>query len=534
MEIISSFLNTQPFIALFLVIGVGYLVGKIQISGFSLGIGAILFVGLAVGAVAPESVPPSLLGLVGLILFLYGIGIQYGKHFFAGLASSLGIKANILAATAVLAGFGASLVVAKYLGFSHDYAAGMFAGTLTSTPSLQAALVAAGNMDPAVGYATAYPFGVFGPILFFYLTHRLLRPKVEVKRPARLVTAEITVDEANLEGQDVAQVLENAPEGVELLLVRRQEINFLPAPDFVFRKKDVLLVAGLPEDINKLQLQPAENAISDRRHLDYVRVFVSKAKYVGTPLADIVLPENCSAKIVHIRRGDIDLMPGPELIIEYGDQLGVLVDPAKRETIAAFFGDSIQAESSFCFISLSIGMLAGALIGLIPLPVPGLGSVKFGTAGGVLIMSLILGYYGRLGPLNWNMPVVANLILRNFGLTLFLAGVGMSSGAPFIKNFGGVGLSLLIGGILVVALVVLFIILVGYYILRINFDDLLGIAAGATGNPAILSYANELTPTGKPDIGYAMIFPGVGTILKIILVQIMVALANNGGIPPVG
>jgi len=534
MEVIGSFLNSQPFIALFLVIGIGYLAGKVQISGFSLGIGAILFVGLAVGAIAPKAAPPSLLGLVGLILFLYGIGIQYGKHFFAGLVSSLGIKANILAATAVLVGFGLTLAIARYLGFSNDFASGMFAGTLTSTSTLQAALDASGNMDPAVGYATAYPLGVFGPILFFYLTHRLLRPKVEIKPLARLVTAELAVEDYDLAGQDVAHVLEKAPEGVELVLVRRREMNILPESDFVLQKEDMLLLAGLPEHLNQLQLRSTREAHSDRRHLDYVRVFVSNPKFIGVPLVDIALPEDCSAKIVQIRRGDIDLIPKPDLIVEYGDQLGVMVDPAQREAISAFFGDSIHAESSFCFISLSVGMVAGALIGLIPLPVPGVGSVKFGIAGGVLIMSLILGYFGRLGPLNWNMPVVANAILRNFGLTLFLAGVGMSSGDPFVQNIGGVGLSLLLSGIVVVSVVVLFVILVGYYVLRMNFDDLLGIAAGATGNPAILSYANELTPTGKPDIGYAMIFPGVGTILKIILVQIMVALANNGGIPPVG
>ena len=317
-------------------------------------------------------------------------------------------------------------------------------------------------------------------------------------------------------------------------MIRRQGMNILPEPDLVLQPADVLLLAGLPEHLNQFKLQPSREILSDRRHMDYVRVFVSKAQFIGQPLSNIALPENFSARIVQIRRGDIDLIPRPDLVIEYGDQLGVIVDPANRAAISTFFGDSIHAESSFCFISLSLGMVAGALIGLIPLPVPGVGSVKLGVPGGVLVVSLILGYFGRLGPFNWNMPVVANTILRNFGLTLFLAGVGMSSGDPFIKNIGGVGLSLLLGGMVVLSVVVLFVILVGYYVLRMNFDDLLGIAAGATGNPAILSYANELTPTGKPDIGYAMIFPGVGTIVKIILVQIMVALAGNGGIPPVG
>lgn len=141
-ENIAYFLDSQPFITLFLVIGIGYAVGKINVGGFSLGIGAVLFVGLAFGAIAPNATPPGLLGLLGLmglVLFLYGIGIQYGRHFFSGLASSFGIKVNLLAAIAVLAGFGTAVLLSQTMHFSTDFAAGMFAGSLTSTASLQAA-----------------------------------------------------------------------------------------------------------------------------------------------------------------------------------------------------------------------------------------------------------------------------------------------------------------------------------------------------------------------------------------------------------
>ncbi len=527
MEIIGTFLNSQPFIALFLVIGLGYAVGKISISGFSLGIGAVLFVGLGIGIIAPKSAPPGLLGTIGLILFLYGIGIQHGKNFFKGLTSPLGIKANLLAAIAVLVGFGATFLLAKALGFSHDFAAGMFAGSLTSTATLQAALGVAGTMNPSVGYATAYPFGVFGPILFFYLTHKWFKPKVEVPPPSRMVTAEIQAGSYQFGGKSVSQVTDNAPKDLDLLLIRRDGVNILPEPNFIFKDDDVLLIAGVPESIGSLKSNSPEVVRSDRSNFDYIRVFVSKAGFVGKKLKDIAMPKGTSARIIQIRRGDIDLITRPDLIIEYGDQLGVLVEPEKRSELSHFFGDSIQAESSFSFVSLGLGLVVGALVGLIPIPIPGVGVVKFGLAGGVLIMSLVFGYFGRLGPFNWNMPIVANVILRNLGLTLFLASVGISSGAPFVSNLAGVGLSLLLGGVVVVSSVVLTIILVGYFILGMKYDDLLGIASGATGNPAILAYASQLTPTGRPDIWYAMIFPGVGTIMKIILVQIMFALSSS-------
>lgn len=531
MESIGAFLDAQPFITLFLVIGLGYAVGQINIAGFSLGIGAVLFVGLGIGAIAPRAAPPGLLGTVGLVLFLYGIGIQYGRDFFKGLASPLGLKANLLAAVAVIAGCVVSVLVAHGMGFGLDFAAGMFAGSMTSTATLQAALEAAGNKNPAVGYAIAYPFGVFGPILCFYLAKLVLRPNIEVPLPKRLVVAEVRAGDRGLTGRTVAELLERMPEGIDLLAVRRDGMNILPEPTLALRADDLLAIAGFPEVLDQLQLGAAEEVRGDRHHLDYVRVFVSKPSLVGMRLGDLPLPEGVAVKIVQIRRGDIDLLPRPDLRIEQGDQLGVLIEPAQRANVSRFFGDSIKAETEFSFVSLGLGLVLGGLVGLIPIPVPGIGSVKLGIAGGPLVVSLALGYYGCLGPFNWRMPMVANIVLRNFGLTLFLAAVGLSSGAPFAQHIGGAGLNLLLAGVFVLLTVVLIVLLVGYFILRMRFDEVLGFASGATGNPAILAYANQLAPTGKPDIGYAMIFPGVGTILKIIAVQVMLALASSA-VPP--
>jgi putative transport protein len=287
MEAIVLLLNSQPFITLFLVIGIGYAVGRISIGGFSLGIGAVLFVGLAFGAFAPEAAPPALLGLIGLIMFLYGIGIQYGKHFFAGLASSFGIKANLLSAAAVITGCAVALVLGRFMGFSSDFGAGMFAGSMTSTASLQAAIDAASSQDPAVGYAISYPFGVFGPMLFFYLTFQMFKPKVAAPSPKRLVTGELRAGDRGLVGKTVAQLLEKAPEGLKLLLIKRDGVNMLPEGDLVLQNDDLLSIAGFPETIGEINLDSSENVRSDRRHLDYVRVFVSKEKFVGKKLSEL-------------------------------------------------------------------------------------------------------------------------------------------------------------------------------------------------------------------------------------------------------
>lgn len=531
MESIGHFLDSQPFIALFLVIGLGYAAGRINIAGFSLGIGAVLFVGLAVGAIAPKAAPPGLLGLIGLVLFLYGIGIQYGKDFFAGLVSPLGIKANLLALVAVVVGCAVAIVMADFMGFGIDFAAGIFAGSMTSTASLQAAIAAADNTDPAVGYAMAYPFGVFGPILCFYLAKILFRPKIEQPTPRRLVVAEARAGDRGLTGVTIAELLGRVPKGIELLMVRRAGMNMLPDPSLELQADDILSVAGFPDDVAELKLGDSEDARADRTKLDYVRVFASKPGLVGSKLKDLPQPEGFQARVMQVRRGDVDLIPSPDLVIEYGDQIGVLVEPAARDKVGHFFGDSIKAESEFDFISFGLGLVLGGLVGLIPIPIPGVGSVTLGLAGGPLVVALVLGYFGRVGPFNWNMPVVANVLLRNFGLTLFLAGVGMSSGSAFVQNLGAGGLSYILAGMLVLLTVVLVVMVVGYFVLRMKFDDVLGIASGSTGNPAILAYANQLAPTGRPDIGYAMIFPGVGTIVKVIAVQVMIAMASTG-VPP--
>jgi putative transport protein len=531
MDSIGSFLNAQPFIALFLVISLGYAVGKINIAGLSLGSGAVLFVGLAVGAIAPKAAPPGLIITIGLAMFVYGLGLRYGKEFFKGLASPFGIKANLLGACAVLAGGAVAVLGAKLMGMELDFAAGMFSGATACTPAMQAAMDAAGTPNPAISYAIVYPFSIIGPILCFYLFNLLLKPKIDIPAPSRLVVAEARVDERGLSGLTVAELLQRIPEGVHLLQVRRSGMNMIPEPTIILEPADVISVEGFPEAISNLELGSTEEARSDRSQLDYVRCFVSKMQFVGTKLSELEMPKGLSAKIVHVRRGDVDVLPSPELTIEYGDQVIVMVESSGRDAISKYFGDSITAQSEYCFVSLGLGFVLSALLAAVPIPIPGVGSVSLGMAGGPLVVGLILGYFGRLGPFNWSLPTVANNVLQGFGISLFLAGVGLGSGAPFAQNIAK-GIPFIITGMFVLMTVVVFILVVGYYLLKMNFDDLLGIVSGAFGNPAILGYANQLAPTGRPSIVYGMVIPGVGLVLKVIIAQVIVALAS--GAAPVG
>src|SRR5829696_161983 len=203
LDIVRTLLEASPLLALFLAIATGYAIGQISIAGVSFGAGAVLFTGLIIGAIAPKAAPPGLVGTLGLIMFVYGVGIQYGPQFFASLRGP-GFRYISLATVAVLASLGVSLLVAGPLGISLATAAGLFAGAGTSTPTLQAALAAAGNQDPAIGYSVSYPFGVIGPIVLMTIMAGLVRPTF--KAPSQNVrVAELTL-ESNCEDRTVEDI----------------------------------------------------------------------------------------------------------------------------------------------------------------------------------------------------------------------------------------------------------------------------------------------------------------------------------------
>jgi putative transport protein len=311
--------------------------------------------------------------------------------------------------------------------------------------------------------------------------------------------------------------------------VRTGQVNRIPAPEVVLGANDVLLLASKDkaalEEARTMLGEHAPGAlVEDRSNIDYVRVFASKRNVVGLRLSDLTLPDGMHATIVQVRRGDADLLATPDLILEFGDRVGLFANRKHFPGIRKFFGDSIKGTTEFSYISTGIGMVLGVILGVLPVPVPGLGTISLGLAGGPLIIALILGKLGRTGGLTWTMPLSANLTLRNFGLTVFLAQVGMSSGPKFVATVQQTGFTMLFIGVLIVFVLVLATLLIGHYLMRIPFDDLLGITAGVTGNPAILAHAARSVPTDRPDIGYAMIFPGA-TIVKIIIVQLLVTLA---------
>jgi putative transport protein len=512
--------------ALFLTIAIGYLVGEINIKGLSLGVGAVLFVALAMGWFAPKAVPAPMVGTLGLGLFLYAVGIQYGKQFVLGLTSAAGRKANVLALIGVLMAGAVSLLIAKVMDLNLGYALGLFAGSGTSTPTLQAAIATLGNDDPAVGYSVSYPFGVAGPILFLYVAFMILKPKVDTTPASGMEILEIALRNQDHVGRSLGEVMSGLPPQVRISALRTGHHNQPAAHGHIVAENDVVLVAApdkeMLEQASRHLGEPASGRVlKDRSDLDYLRVFASKPRVVGRPISDLVLPGNKAVVIAQVRRGDVNILPRPDLLLEFGDRVGMLAHRDDFPALRKFFGDSIKGTAEFSYISIGLGMALGFLLGAIQFPLPGIGKLSVGLAG-VLIVALILGNMRRSGGMNWTIPLSANLVLRNLGLTLFLAQVGMASGPKFATTVADTGLQMLLMGAIVLAALVLPILVLGLWVFRMPYDEVAGIVSGACGNPAILAYSNKIMPTDRPDIGYAMIFPGM-TIVKILFVDIVPA-----------
>ena len=287
----------------------------------------------------------------------------------------------------------------------------------------------------------------------------------------------------------------------------------------------LLIVATDPAAIDKARTLIGEGAAgqvaADRTALDYVRVYASRRNVVGMPLRSLKIPGGFEYSYLQVRRGDTDLLPDEGLVLEFGDRVGVLCGREHFDAVRSFYGDSIKGAADFSYISIGVGAALGLLIGMIPLPVPGVGEVKLGLAA-VLLVALVLGKVRRTSGIVWTLPLSANLVLRNFGLTVFLAQVGMASGPAFASTIAETGLTFVLLGALIVLPLVLVPMIVGR-LLSIPVGDLFGIVSGATGNPGILAYASRAVPTDRPDIGYAMIFPST-VLVKILFVQIVAAL----------
>jgi putative transport protein len=534
---LTHFLQHSPLLVLFGVAALGYLAGRIGWGGFSLGIAAVLFAGLLVGYALPGVELPDFVPQLGLVLFVYTVGIASGPGFFSSLKLR-GLRDNALVLGVLLASYGLTLLFAWVLGLDGPAAAGLFAGALTNTPALAAvveglkstgatgALLAA----PVLGYSVCYPVGVLTPLLVVGLSDRWFRVAIASEKISRsygatndepIVSATVRIE--NEPSADAANLRRTALYVVNFGRMRRGSVTSVVHDDTRFLPGDLVTVIGTRESVGAATIALGRTADEhleyDRSEIDYRRMFVSNPDVTERPLSELDLGQRYDAVVTRVRRGDVDLVPDGHFELLLGDRARVLAPKARLHELEKLFGDSFRHLSEVDVITFGIGITLGLLLGAVKVPLPGGGTFSLGIAGGPLVVGLLLGRAGRTGRLVWTPPYGVNLTLRQFGAVLFLAGVGLKAGGALGTTTSGAMVLQLFGvGALVSGFAALSVMLVGRFVMKIPVSVLVGILAGLETQPAVLAFAVEKAKRDVPNIGYAAVYP-LAMIAKILLAQ---------------
>lgn len=541
---IIEFLAANPLLLLFGTAAIGYAIGRIKIKGASLGVAAVLFVGLIIGSFSPELRVPDFAFVFGLAIFVYTIGLSSGAGFFASFKGK-GLRDNLFILALLLVGFAIVYFAAISLPLKSTIASGIFAGSLTNTPALAAVIQVIKNTadpaaldtlvnEPVVGYSVTYPVGVLGPILAIFVMSRIFR--IDYKKEAGKLKS------LNLVDQDLysvtARVTNPDVVGVPLSVLRPREhwsvvigrVNHdgdltLADGSTQLGAGDLVAVIGPPAEVEaavSVLGEPVEDSLDFNRGLyDNRRIFVSHPEISGRKISDLDLPAKYGAIVTRVRRGDVDILADADTVLELGDRVRVVAKRDQMRAVSKFFGDSYRELSEIDLLSFGLGMSLGLLLGAVPIPIPGGEPITLGSAGGPLVMALILGALRRTGPIVWTIPYSANLTLRQLGLVMLLATVGLKSGYTFVSTFAqSGGLQILGVGATVSIVLPLLALLFGYLVLKIPYGYLAGMVASMGTQPATLGFSSEQAKDDSANVGYATVYP-VAMISKIILAQLL-------------
>ncbi len=525
-------LEENPLLVLFLVVGFGAALGTIKVLGVSLGPAFALFLGLAVSAGDHEiTIAPQIRDL-GLILFTYTVGLASGPAFVAGMRKG-GVRVVASVVGLVLALVGLVALASELLGLDAGQRAGLFSGASTNTPALSAALTKLGttSSNPVVGYSLTYPFGVVAMIVVaaVVLNPRRSRGTAhgEVAIAERPVTVGWTVLVTKPDLPSLGALRRGLDEAIAFGRVEQNGNVEVATADVVLLPGDLVTVFGPKEVVEGFAAHAGERSdrhlALDRRSLDYRRMVVSNRHLAGKRLADLDLGPQFGATVTRIRRGDTDMVARDEMVVQLGDRLRVVAPRQRLGAVATYLGDSDRSLSEVDAIGFALGLAFGLLIGVVGVPLPGGGTVKLGAAGGTLVAGLVLGVVSRIGPITFQVPYSANLTLRQLGTLVFLAAVGISSGAAFADALhSNEGIRLLTAGAVLAASFAVLTLLVIQRVLPRGPVEESGLVAGIQTQPAVLSFATERTNgDDRVAAAYALALP-IAMVAKILLIQLLI------------
>ena len=481
----------SSYFALFLIIALGFILGRIQIKGLSLDVSAVIFIALLFGHFGV--IIPKELGNFGLVLFIFTIGIQAGPGFFDSFRSkgkTLIILTLLIVGSASLTG----LILKYVVGIDTPSLVGLIAGALTSTPGLAVAIDSTHSSSASIAYGIAYPFGVIGVILFIKLLPKLLRKDLiaeakalEVQRKGKyppLHTATFRITHANIFGKTLAQLQLRSMTGAVISRIKHKDRTSVPVAQTILHEGDMIINKSLG-------------------YLNLQRTF------------------NCT--VTRVRRSGIDLSPEPELMLKFGDKLMVAGEKEDIKELGQVFGNDEKKLSDTDFFPIAAGIVLGVLFGKLNISFSDSFSFSPGLTGGILIVALILSAIGKTGPIIWSMSGSANQLLRQIGLLLFLAEVGTSAGVNLVSTFQESGWTLFGIGMAITMVPMIVAVLFGYFVFKIHILDLIGtIAGGMTSTPG-LAAADSMSDSSAPSIAYATVYP-IAMVFLILFIQFIAAL----------
>ena len=536
-----------------LVAVVGLWIGNVKIRGVGFGIGGVLFGGIIVGhfvdqaGVALSSPMLHFIQEFGLILFVYTIGIQVGPGFFASQRVS-GLRLNLFAILIVILGGLVTAVLHKLFNIPLPVVLGIFSGAVTNTPALGAGQQILRDLgvpfevvdQMGMSYAMAYPFGICGILLTMWLVRLFFRINIEKEAQrfeessgnghAHLHTINVRVENPNLNQMAIQDVPMLNSDNIVCSRLKRGELLMVPAPGTLIQAGDLLHLVGRPEDLHNAQLvigQEVATSLSTRgTDLKVERVVVTNEKVLGKKIRDLHVKQRYDVVISRLNRAGVELVASSSASLQFGDILNLVGRPEAIDAVAAELGNAQQKLQQVQMLPVFIGIGLGVLLGSIPLFIPGFpAALKLGLAGGPLIMALILGRIGSIGKLYWFMPPSANLALRELGIVLFLAVVGLKSGGDFVATLTqGDGLSWIAYGIFITAIPLLTVGILARMLAKMNYLTLCGMLAGSMTDPPALAFANNLHATsGAAALSYATVYPLV-MFLRIITPQLLAVL----------
>lgn len=520
----------------------GLAIGNIKVFGINLGIAGVLFSGILFGHFGFDTDHDTLEFLrdFGLILFVYSIGTQVGPGFFSSFRRE-GIKLNLMAAAVVLGGVAVTIAVAKLAGYDIPTAVGMYSGAVTNTPSLAAAQQTLEAIKPeavnatSVGYALAYPGAIMGIILTMLLLRTVFRRQAEAdmgapdehKSGSEIANLSVKVENRNLDGLKVKDIPAIDEIGVVVSRIYHDGTLAVAHDDTVVRAGDTLLAVGREEAVRKFMLVVGAKSDVDLKKLPsriiHSRVIVTRREVIGKTLEEAGLEAQYDVAATRVARADVEFLVSDSYVLHFADNLVLVGEEGSVARAAAFLGNSVKDLNHPQLIPAFIGIAAGVVLGSIPIAIPGLSApVKLGLAGGPLIMAIILSYVQHIGPLNWYLPPAGNLMLRELGIVLFLACVGLKAGGTFFETLlHGGGFYIMLFAFLITVLPIIAAGVFAKARLGVNYLSLCGALAGSMTDPPALAFANAMAPSNRAAMAYATVYPLV-MILRVISAQLLV------------